>query len=206
MCQPPKSPPHHPQEDEHENPKAEWPKVGWFLYVFVKANFGNKKKSSGICKPVRQCVAVLPSWAPSAAFEPHAKRIRIHQDQNHRHMITTSMLFSWELMLCDCEELVDPDVAPNVSILFAEKHLEIRAVFDLLFFPRPFGALTKSKISPGVIPNSLGNNSSKEDLRTHLCCHLCCSYSASINGSSKENQRTMNKLHAESAKLPHCHF
>lgn len=36
-----------------------------------------------------QCVAALPSWAPSAAFEPHAKRIRIHQDQNHRHMITT---------------------------------------------------------------------------------------------------------------------
>ena len=61
------------------------------------------------------------------------------------------------------------------------------------------------KISPGVIPNSLGNNASKENLRTHLCCHLCCSYSASINGSSKENQRTMNKLHVwicEVATLP----
>ena len=56
------------------------------------------------------------------------------------------MLFPWEfLMLCDYEELVDPDVAPNASILFAKKHLEIRAVFDLLFFPRPFGALTKSQ-------------------------------------------------------------
>ena len=50
-------------------------------------------------------------------------------------------------------------------------------------------------ISPGVIPNRLGNNASKENLRTHLCCHLCYSYSASINGSLKDNQCTMNKLY-----------
>ena len=50
-------------------------------------------------------------------------------------------------------------------------------------------------ISPGVIPNSLGNNTSKENLPIHLCCHLCYSYSASINGSLKDNQCTMNKLH-----------
>ena len=55
-------------------------------------------------------------------------------------------------------------------------------------------------ISPGVIPNSLGNNASKENLRTHLCCHLCCSYSAFI-----DSERTMNKLHVricEVATLP----
>ena len=59
--------------------------------VFVKANFRNKKivRDLQTGKAMWQCVAALPSWAPSAAFVPHAKRIRIHQDQNHRHMITT---------------------------------------------------------------------------------------------------------------------
>ena len=68
---------------------------------------------------------------------------------------------------------------------------------------RGFNSFLEKIISSSVIPNSLGNNASKENLRTHLCCHLCCSYSASINGSSKENS-----THHEQVTRPNlqsCH-
>ena len=66
---------------------------------------------------------------------------------------------------------------------------------------------TREKKNLSVIPKNVGNPASKANLRTrtHLYCHFWCFYSASINGSSKENQRTIKKLHAriyEVATLP----
>ena len=85
------------------------------------------------------------------------------------------------------------------------KSLQLSSISNRVYLPEPTAISNRAKINPSVIPNSLSNNASKENLRTHLCCHLCCSYSTSINGSSKENQRTMHKSHVricEVATLP----
>ena len=112
---------------------------------FLKANFRKHKNTWGISKTVRfkaMCsglssrrnftdVAFLGTFGcfrASSKADPNPSRPK---PSPHDHTSMWRTYGSWLRSKCQ-------------HSIHAEKQLEIRAVFDLLFFPRPFCALTKS--------------------------------------------------------------